>query len=259
MQTSSYIMARDSWSVLPTDLLSLVLNLVTFYDLVRLTAVCKNWLQLVLDDLRRRHRNLPWIISLDDGKLRKLDLIDPWLNQSYSLFKTIRRGGLEELLLGTRVDASKYGLLLMSKQKVMESGGSNTLVSFLFYNPFRNEIIELLPLDLNTDRHDSKAMFSTTPTSPDCVICVVSRVTREGTAICMLSTYKDENWTSVTVTDGCPGWAEGNWEVQVVHMDGKFYCIFKHYFLRSFLRLGIYNVALQQWSTKSRTFWSKEY
>ncbi|XP_062005537.1 F-box/kelch-repeat protein At1g57790-like [Rosa rugosa] len=236
-------MARDSWSVLPTDLLSLVLNLVSFHDLVRLTAVCKSWRQPVLDGLQRRHPNLPWIISFDNGKFRKLDLCDPWLKKSYSLVKTIRRDGVKKLLLGTSAHASKYGWLLLSKQEVKSHGSSS--ISYLFYNPFCNKIIKLPPLYLSKDKHASKAMFSTTPTAPDCVIFVLSQVfvTREKKVIYMLSTCKDKKWTSFLTTDG---WG-GSYVQDAVHMDGKFYCVFNQLY-RSYFKLGIFNVALQEWS-----------
>ncbi|KAB2607558.1 F-box/kelch-repeat protein [Pyrus ussuriensis x Pyrus communis] len=173
MERHRYIMIKRSWSDLRIELLSLVAQRLSFFDLVRFGVVCKSWRQAVLDGVLGQPVNdMPWCMNYawfehERKIISILELSDLMARQTYSVGQIIREEA-RELFVGAKVCASKKGWLLLSKKCTGHS------CIFFFYSPFCNKIIELPPLESKCGIYEHAATFTKVPTSPDgCHVYVV--------------------------------------------------------------------------------------
>ncbi|KAM1150075.1 hypothetical protein PS2_030388 [Malus domestica] len=134
------------------------------------------------------------------------------------------------LIANARLHASKYGWLLFSAIENL-SGGART--AFFFFNPFCNQILEMPPLDLNTGEKVGFAIFTTTPTSPNCFILVLgenitSYPCSKGYSFIFTYNSTEKRWRSV----------RGNYDFNlteasdIAYVDGILYVRGEYFFIR---------------------------
>ncbi|RVX18794.1 hypothetical protein CK203_006982 [Vitis vinifera] len=162
------------WSVLPQDLLRLIVERLSLVDLIRLRAVCKDWLLAPIHDLQPIH-NLPWIMNHWFTLTSRLCLLfEPFRRLPYVIEDTHvipgKMGlppGSTELPAAT-VCASRSGWVLFTEgleyclfRRVVKDMASNVRVTLYRKAPEHQTLFR-----------DFAATFSSIPTSPDCVFFV---------------------------------------------------------------------------------------
>ncbi|CAN6555861.1 unnamed protein product [Malus baccata var. baccata] len=235
MERHRYIMTKRSWSDLRIELLCLVAQRLSFFDLVRFGVACKNWRQAVLDGVLGRPVNdMPWWMNYawfeHEGKIISiLELSDLVAKQTYSVGQIIREEA-RELFVGAKVCASKKGWLLLSKK----STGHSCI--FFFYSPFCNKIIELPPLELKCGIYEHAATFTKVPTSPDgCHVYVVFGCD-DSIKSCNL---RNRTWSTISIRNNlCHRRI-----YDLVYFDGILLCNFRSSYL------GAFTTELQVWGT----------
>ncbi|KAK9919778.1 hypothetical protein M0R45_028356 [Rubus argutus] len=214
-----------SWSDIPIEILTSVAERFPTFpanDLLLFGSICKSWRQASFEVRVRRRLSMPLLLDGDyrlvaDGIVPVINcnLSDFWYKQTYSFAKALRKP-----CTWCSVHASKYGWLLLSDKCYTNDEAS---ISFFFYNPFRNMIIELPPVTFEPDLKIPASRFTTSPTCPnDCNIFVVcGRSEPNPFRICRIYTcnLKSKKWMSQNLPcdkELC----------DAVYMDGAFYCIF---------------------------------
>ncbi|KAL5850835.1 hypothetical protein ACOSQ4_008848 [Xanthoceras sorbifolium] len=132
---------KDSWCDLPADVLNTIAEQLLYVEQIQFRSVCRSW----RSNTSPRHG--------------LFYLYDPSQKRNYILDN--------EILIGAKVHASKHGWLLLSRKNHVRMSSS-----FLLYTPFTHKIIRLPESHIMND--DSMATFSTAPTSPDCLIFVLT-------------------------------------------------------------------------------------
>ncbi|KAJ0079718.1 hypothetical protein Patl1_22712 [Pistacia atlantica] len=163
----SHDSAIKSWSDLPVDIQSVIMEHLYFDDQIRFQAVCKSWRWNTY--AIKSADQLPWIFAY---KYKQDDsgfcyLYNPSNKKKYEIKK--------KLPFGSRFHDSKYGWILISKPE--ENVSFHLACNLLyFYNPFTDETIKLSVLeDPHIEQHplhidSSQVTFSGNPTSNECVI-----------------------------------------------------------------------------------------
>ncbi|KAJ0014461.1 hypothetical protein Pint_19922 [Pistacia integerrima] len=163
----SHDSAIKSWSDLPVDIQSVIMEHLYFDDQIRFQAVCKSWRWNTY--AIKSADQLPWIFAY---KYKQDDsgfcyLYNPSNKKKYEIKK--------KLPFGSRFHDSKYGWILISKPE--ENVSFHLACNLLyFYNPFTDETIKLSVLeDPHIEQHplyidSSQVIFSGNPTSNECVI-----------------------------------------------------------------------------------------
>ncbi|KAL6311682.1 hypothetical protein AAG906_007429 [Vitis piasezkii] len=162
------------WSVLPQDLLRLIVERLSLVDLIRLRAVCKDWLLAPIHDLQPIH-NLPWIMNHWFTLTSRLCLLfEPFRRLPYVIEDThvipgkmgLPPGSIE--LPAATVCASRSGWVLFTKgleyclfRRVVKDMAGNVRVTLYRKAPEHQTLFR-----------DYAATFSSIPTSPDCVFFV---------------------------------------------------------------------------------------
>ena len=142
------------WSELPQDLLDLISAHLFVADFSTFRAICKSWRSKTPiyrpppTLLKFPHSDSPCLMSLGGNKCK---IYHPIYNSTYHMDIPV--------LLGARIRFSKYGWLLLSRDKFDET-------SFFFFHPFNMIKIELpsCPIVCET------MSFSSPPTSADCFV-----------------------------------------------------------------------------------------
>ncbi|XP_031247921.1 F-box/kelch-repeat protein At1g57790-like [Pistacia vera] len=159
--------APSSWSDLPVDIQSVIMEHLYFDDQIRFRTVCKSWRWNTY--AIKSADQLPWIFAY---KYKQDDsgfcyLYNPSNKKKYEIKK--------KLPFGSRFHDSKYGWILISKPE--ENVSFHLACNLLyFYNPFTDETIKLSVLeDPHIEQHplyidSSQVIFSGNPTSNECVI-----------------------------------------------------------------------------------------
>ncbi|KAL6324311.1 hypothetical protein AAG906_012557 [Vitis piasezkii] len=218
------------WSVLPQDILRLIVERLSLVDLIRLRAVCKDWLLAPIHDRQPIH-NLPWIMNYQFTLTKDKHVI---------LGKMGLPPGRTTLPYAT-VCASRSGWVLFTKQieyqffkRVVKDMAGNVRVTSYLMAPEHQTLFR-----------DYAATFSSIPTSPDCVFFVSHPSTSDQIFI---STHSigDKSWKTHTFT--CPNASSYSAE-SVVYMEGSFYCFSERGLLASF------NIATQEWRPLVSIMW----
>ncbi|RVW53405.1 F-box protein [Vitis vinifera] len=235
------------WSVLPQDLLRLIVEPLSLVDLIRLRAVCKDWLRAPIHDLQPIH-NLPWIMNHWFTLTSRLCLLfEPFRRLPYVIEDThvipgkmgLPPGSIE--LPAATVCASRFGWVLFTKgleyclfRRVVKDMAGNVRVTLYRKAPEHQTLFR-----------DFAATFSSIPTSPDCVFFVSHPSTSDQIFI---STHSigDKSWKTHTFT--CPNASSYSAE-SVVYMEGSFYCFSERGLLASF------NIATQEWRPLVSIMW----
>ena len=258
------------WSVLPQDILRLIVERLSLVDLIRLRAVCKDWLLAPIHDLQPIH-NLPWIMNHCFTLTSRLCLLfEPFRRLPYVIEDThvipgkmgLPPGSIE--LPAATVCASRFGWVLFTKgleyclfRRVVKDMAGNVRVTlyrkvgitrYFVHNVLTKKIITLPGLkapEHQTLFRDFAATFSSIPTSPDCVFFVSHPSTSDQIFI---STHSigDKSWKTHTFT--CPNASSYSAE-SVVYMEGSFYCFSERGLLASF------NIATQEWRPLVSIMW----
>ncbi|XP_027103274.1 F-box protein At3g56470-like [Coffea arabica] len=201
------------WAGLPEDLFRTILEKLSIGDLVRSSAVCKDW----WDKSKgiRRKSSPPWIFYLERGLyLVQPKLFDPCSRESYDL-KTANRTKIFDFIDAAKLCASKKGWLLFARKVEVPC---ETL--FLVYSPISNDYFWLPTL---TYHHSDVATFSTNPTAPDCVFFISYRHLGD-TYIATYSSGKD-NWSTQKVEFGYILYDQPISSVVYSEQKGEFYCV----------------------------------
>ncbi|KAL5783690.1 hypothetical protein ACOSP7_008719 [Xanthoceras sorbifolium] len=218
---------KDSWCDLPTDVLNAISERLLYVEQIHFRSVCKSW-RSNTNPLKHAADKLPWVMSFKEiYHVYRFDigvtgsnglsgvvnsslfyLYDPSQKRKYTL--------QNEILNGANVHASKHGWLLLSKKKY--AGKRMPSSFFIFYTPFNHKIIQLP--ELHKTNGYSKATFSTAPTSPDCLIFVLTAYDKKHyVSTCRLG---DKRWRTVSF-DGEYGKIDS-----VAFVGGVFYCLFSY-------------------------------
>ncbi|KAM1101055.1 hypothetical protein ACFX2J_007382 [Malus domestica] len=125
------------WCDLSTDILHIVAERLSYVDFVRFGAVCKSW-QAVKDGVQQRTVHPPltsyYCCSQNNGEtLTVARLFGLSAKERFSITNVIHSSLPDKF---THLCAWKYGWLLLAKFEPKAT-------TFLFYSPFRNELIEL--------------------------------------------------------------------------------------------------------------------
>ncbi|EOY12244.1 Uncharacterized protein TCM_030807 [Theobroma cacao] len=211
---------------LPDDLLRIILSYLSVLDYINFRAVCKCWrlafskFAAVLSQ-EKPGRELPCFLVLKrEHSVDKSIMSDyhrPVLHTtgmlgslcSSSSSRRIYRTNMPELC-GTRILLSKYGWLLLFR-----SGGIDSSELY-FFNPFSRAKILLPFLDVSMLRNPVFAI-SAPPTSPDCMVFIISYVEPNQDYIHLCS-RGDSAWNCVTAGHNGPA-------LNVVFAKGIWYCL----------------------------------
>lgn len=161
---------------------------------------------------------LPWVVSYDYDK-GNAKLFDPSTERTYVA---------KSLPSGSALAESKNGWILFSKR-------ISDRILFFFYSPFRNKIIELPTIkqeiyytrNSKSKRCKARATFSSNPTSPDCMVMVMSRKGIGGMKV-QIYRFADKSWKTVR-SDSLGGEL-----FQIVHSGIFFYFVFSNGAMQSF-------------------------
>ncbi|XP_050220969.1 uncharacterized protein LOC126671254 [Mercurialis annua] len=213
---------EETWSALPSELLSLISSTLSGSDTLNFNFVCKSWqsvsvltpssTQLIMPSktLSEIHQ-FPLLLFLgrDDG---------PLCNFYHALNNTIYTLNVPEIG-NARVRFSKNGWLLMSRGDF----------KMLFFNPLTKERIDLPNLRANYKFHGIS--FSATPTSPDCVVLGVYNG-HDGNELCIsLICHGETVWTRLELKKYCKFIIS---HCNPVFYDGLFYCFGRNGMLGTF-------------------------
>ncbi|KAI3787012.1 hypothetical protein L1987_41161 [Smallanthus sonchifolius] len=208
---------HESWSVLPVELLELIISRLTLKDNIRTSSVCKRWLSVALSV--RKVNKPPWLMYFP--KLgRVFEFYDPSQRKTYSL-------ELPELH-GCRICYNKDGWLLLYKPRTQR---------VLFFNPFTREMIKLPRFEMTYQI----VAFSTSPKSPDCILFTVKHVSPTVVSISTCHPGATE-WTTVNYHNRLP-FVSSIWN-KLVFCNGLFYCLS----LTGWL--GVYDPVEHTWSIR---------
>ncbi|KAF6160623.1 hypothetical protein GIB67_019563 [Kingdonia uniflora] len=217
---------KRPWFDLPVELVECIMGKLLFTDQVCFRSVCKRW-----RSVRRVKpaKQIPWLLIWHNKSFASCKLYDPVYKKTLTIHNTCLK---DFPYSGAVIWSSIKGWLLISFH-------DNS--SFILYSPFTNEIIQFPPFDhCIKDFYTSAAMFSSPPSSPDCIIFIKLHG-RNSTQSIFIKTCRpgDSSWTSKNFNinqlflDSNVG----------VYNDGFFYCINNNIRI-----LGTYNVALQTWT-----------
>ncbi|KAL5786618.1 hypothetical protein ACOSQ2_009010 [Xanthoceras sorbifolium] len=213
---------KDSWCDLPADVLNIILEQLLYVEQIQFQSVCKNW-RSNTNPLKHAADKLPWVMSLLFPSSNSLFyLYDPSQKRKYILDN--------EILIGAKVHASKHGWLLLSR---INHGRMSS--SFLLYTPFTHKIIRLPESHIMND--DSMGTFSTAPTSPDCLIFLLTVGCRKlYVSTCRLGNKIMKIWRTVSFDGDQYGKVDS-----LAFVGGVYYCLFSNNVMGSF------KVDLEDW------------
>lgn len=156
-------------------------------DRLRLSRVCKFWNEhLNINENEIKPADvLPWLMFYDwqathDGRVRSVcKLGNPSVWRTFLVEEATSPAAAEDrdILVGAKPCASRYGWVLFTE--VIEESCLCCCTLVFLYSPFTNEIVRLPELGMG----NCKASFSLSPSSPDCVVFVVSTCKGLGTDI----------------------------------------------------------------------------
>ncbi|KAL4571596.1 hypothetical protein LXL04_018359 [Taraxacum kok-saghyz] len=208
---------HESWSILPSELLELIISQLPLKDNIRTSSVCKKWLSVALSV--RKVNKPPWLMYFP--KLGHLfEFYDPSKRKTYSL-------ELPELH-GCRICYNKDGWLLLYKPRTQR---------VLFFNPFTRELIKLPRFEMTYQI----VAFSNSPKSQNCILFTVKHVSPTVVAISTCSPTSTE-WTTINYHNRLP-FVSSIWN-KLVFCNGLFYCLS----LTGWL--GVYDPMEHTWSIR---------
>ncbi|KAK0602757.1 hypothetical protein LWI29_036721 [Acer saccharum] len=211
------------WCDLPADVLNRIAERLPYVEQIKLRYVCKSWRSNV-NPVKHLADKSPWVMSYRGEETEEnyngwflhpfhsrslFYLYDPSQKRKYTLEN--------EVVVGAKVHACKHGWLLFSKKKHL-----------FFYTPFAHKIIHL-PENHEYLCSNNAATFSATPTSPDCVVFVVSTVHSDHHKLYLSTSRPGERTWSNFSFDGDYGEIES-----LAFVCGVFYCLFTDGVMGSF-------------------------
>ncbi|XP_057488737.1 F-box/kelch-repeat protein At1g57790-like isoform X2 [Actinidia eriantha] len=189
---------QQTWSELPTELLELIMSHLTLKENICASAVCKKWLSVAIS-VRVVNRS-PWIMYFPkSGNL--YEFYDPAQRKTYSL--TLPQ------LQCSRVCYTKDGWLLLYRPRTHR---------VFFFNPFTQELIKLPKFEVAYQ----VVAFSSSPTSPGCVVFTIKHI--NPTVVAISTCYPGAmEWTTVNYQNRLP-FVSSIWN-KLVFCNGLFYCL----------------------------------
>ncbi|PIA44588.1 hypothetical protein AQUCO_01700291v1 [Aquilegia coerulea] len=166
---------KPDWTELPGELLGKIGEDLPLIELLGFRSVCKDWRSAsstASAECEYITNQNPWFLLYDNAHCR---LYQPSSKKVYTIH-------IPELDGATCI-ASKEGWLLLFR-------GS----SMFFFCPFSHAKIDL-PEFPHSDLSDHIAVFSSPPTSPDCVVCVINH---ESTAMELHMLQRGAEWDRYT-------------------------------------------------------------
>ncbi|KAF8395792.1 hypothetical protein HHK36_019743 [Tetracentron sinense] len=194
-----------AWSEVPNDLLKLITRHLLLADYMQFSLVCKTWRLAALptkwnNALIESSTQCSWLMSIQT-EMGKCSFFDPTSSMTY--FMDVPD------LSGATICFSKDGWLLISQG----------LHSVFFFNPFTKARIELP--DLNTNYFFKGISFSSSPTSPDCVVFGINNNFPEWIEIGVCR-RGDKSWTVFNLRSNLHFLTSFN---NPVFYNGSFYCL----------------------------------
>ncbi|KAK0601910.1 hypothetical protein LWI29_028681 [Acer saccharum] len=234
-------MNNAEWGDLPKDIVRLIMEKLVWSDRFRMGLLCKSW-QECIHEIQNTHEFLPWVMAYEwdrwilsrdkdqtyDGGDRLCKLCDPNAKTSYILKEAAILKNRD--LWGASPHHSRNGWVLFS-----------TFISkpfyVFFYSPFTNEVIKLPKLK---KVHFERAMFSSSPKSPDCMVITLSNPEKGKLEI---QTFKpgDKSWKMFEFFGEFNRFSI----IEVTYIGESIYCIFSNG------NMGIFNVKHKEWKMLS--------
>ncbi|KAK3123558.1 hypothetical protein QOZ80_8AG0632730 [Eleusine coracana subsp. coracana] len=193
------------WHDLPLEMLQLIVSkLSNLVDLLQFRAVCKTWSMVSV--VAEQDKRWPWLMhcSKQDGTCK---MFDPLRGKEYTL-------SIEAFKSDDRIifRSSKDGWMVVST--------ADEIDDIFIINPFTEDIVELPMFD--RCYHFNRISFSSTPTSPDCVIFGINSSTSG--AFLGVETWQtgEETWQETFLEPQVPFPVAYN---NPVYFRGDFYCL----------------------------------
>ncbi|KAJ4719513.1 F-box family protein [Melia azedarach] len=188
--------AVKSWSNLPENITSLIMDHLYYPDQIRFRAVCKSWRSDNVFAIKSAD-TLPWVFAYrkynNDPKKEDVYCI---YSSSFFLYDPSgkRRYTIElpKVLVNARILYSKYGWILLSKSSI-----DFRRLAFFLYCPFTGKIIELPTLEKGNP-FDERLLMSASPNSSttECIIFSVRSRIRKNILCISICRPGDKTWTS---------------------------------------------------------------
>ncbi|KAL6657318.1 hypothetical protein ACP70R_005098 [Stipagrostis hirtigluma subsp. patula] len=216
------------WSSLPVDMVEELVPRISVFDYLNLRKVCKRWSSISKPiQYSKRYPPYPMLLSICSSSAGVLKLFDPIVEKEYTVKNSslVPHKDYFEMLL-----FAKHGWVLVIR-------GNKYMFAT---NPFTGEMFELPEIPLLGEQFDGIA-FSSTPKSPDCVVCAINKDRNPGHNNClyvMMWRAGDERWTEMKIDDDAQfRTAYSN----PVFYHGEFYC------LGTRGNLGVFNPDNMTW------------
>ncbi|KAJ4812936.1 F-box protein family-like [Rhynchospora pubera] len=207
------------WNDLPMDLVESLLPHLSSVDALRFFTVCKSW-NLASDSIQKA-KTWPWLMYQEksDGTCK---LLDPLNGKEYTTSV-----GLPSSVFPIRMLCSKDGWVI-----VLDAAKAMFMV-----NPLNEDAVELPPLE-GFDENFCGITFTSTPTSPDCVVLAFC-ADINGDIFFYKWHSEDEDWTFICDDESPPMHTAS--KTNPVFFQGEFYC------LAETGELGIFNPVDKTW------------
>ncbi|KAK1375284.1 DUF295 domain-containing protein [Heracleum sosnowskyi] len=199
--TSCVINRRVSWADMPADILFIVfgllrdINNLSFLDLYQCLAVCHSW-RSVAKQIWRNHilPTTPWLLHKETKVYEILFNTNPYKWHKHLRLETNDNASCFSLNLDSyrmKIYASYDGWLLL---------GTSLIQPFL-YNPVTKVLLQLpqLPRDSGLHSHMKFVSSRSTPTDPNCIICLKFSKKRDfincyGTTLAFCRPVSSSSW-----------------------------------------------------------------
>ncbi|TXG65624.1 hypothetical protein EZV62_006899 [Acer yangbiense] len=234
-------MNNAEWGDLPKDIVRLIMEKLVWSDRFRMGLLCKSW-QECIHEIQNTHEFLPWVMAYDwdrwiisrdkdqtyDGGDSLCKLCDPNTKTSYIVKEAAILKNRD--LWGASPHHSRNGWVLFS------TSFSKPFYVF-FYSPFTNEVIKLPILK---KVHFQRAMFSSSPKSPDCMVIALSNP-EKGKLEIQTCKSGDKSWKMFEFFGEFNRFSI----IEVAYIGESIYCIFSNG------NMGIFNVKHEEWKMLS--------
>ncbi|KAK0602284.1 hypothetical protein LWI29_032002 [Acer saccharum] len=160
-------MKKSDWADLPMEILRRIMENLFWSERLPSCLVCKTWHECFLE-IQNEEQFLPWVMTMEHGGGSNLG--DPAKQVSQ-----IVEGATHDLL--GYACASRYGWVLFSND--LDDYDNDLTIDYeqyILYSPFTNEVIKFPKL---IEDYTSKATFSHSPGSPNCMVIVFSAENRK--------------------------------------------------------------------------------
>ncbi|RLM78840.1 hypothetical protein C2845_PM12G22580 [Panicum miliaceum] len=179
------------WSSLPVDMVEELVARLSFIDYLNVRKVCKRWSSVSKPaQYAKRYPAYPVLMSICSSSAGTFRLFDPIIDKEYTLMdrSLVPCNDYFQMLLF----AKNGWVLVLRGEKYMYAT-----------NPFTGEMLDLPEIPCLGYQFDGIS-FSSTPKSPDCIVCAIEKSRYPNYSNClyvMLWRAGDEHWTRLEIDE----------------------------------------------------------